>query len=196
MVRLNDERVSRFHAKVQVDGDDIIITDLDSTNGTKINGNPVQIRRLRPGDQIALGRSTILFGSHAEISQRKASLRQATHQTLVPEDKTLGDITEPASELKMALEMPELQHEPPEWDANDRELPPLPQKLTPAQSARLAEIIDFLHRGLASACDQIQANDDGTVVKIPFVEWQKIQAVEMLLARYHRAIAEPDTLAD
>src|SRR5215471_10940977 len=80
MVRLNDERVSRFHAKVQVDGEDIIITDLDSTNGTKINGNPVQIRRLRPGDQIALGRSTILFGSHSEISQRKASLRQATHQ--------------------------------------------------------------------------------------------------------------------
>jgi len=196
MVRLNDERVSRFHAKVQVDGEDIIITDLDSTNGTKINGNPVQIRRLRPGDQIALGRSTILFGSHSEISQRKAGLRQSSNQTVIPLDKTVGEITEPASELKQALELQELRHEPAEWDARDRDLPPLPQKLTPAQAARLAEIFDYLHRGLACASDHIQSNDEGTVTRIPFIEWQKIQAVQMLLARYHRAIAEPETLAD
>ena len=37
-LRLNDERVSRFHAKVQLDGDDYILTDLESTNGTRVNG--------------------------------------------------------------------------------------------------------------------------------------------------------------
>src|SRR5579859_5034169 len=68
MIRLNDERVSRFHAKIQFDSEDVIITDLDSTNGTRVNGMPVQIRRLQPGDQISLGRSTLLFGSHAEIN--------------------------------------------------------------------------------------------------------------------------------
>src|SRR5215813_1001256 len=70
MLRLNDERVSRFHAKVQLDGGDVILTDLDSTNGTRVNGSPVQIRRLKPGDQVAMGRSVLLFGSHAEIGQR------------------------------------------------------------------------------------------------------------------------------
>ncbi len=48
VLRLNDERVSRFHAKVQADSGEIILTDLESTNGTRVNGNVVQIRRLRP----------------------------------------------------------------------------------------------------------------------------------------------------
>src|SRR5436853_4070040 len=56
-LRLNDERVSRFHAKVQQDNDDIVLTDLESTNGTRVNGRVVQIRRLRPGDRICVGRS-------------------------------------------------------------------------------------------------------------------------------------------
>src|SRR5205823_2771456 len=53
-LRLNDERVSRFHAKIQFDGDDVIMTDLESTNGTRINGDPVQIRRLQAGDRVSL----------------------------------------------------------------------------------------------------------------------------------------------
>src|SRR5580693_5483619 len=71
LLRLNDERVSRFHAKVQVDGSDVIITDLESTNGTRVNGAPVQIRRIRPGDQIAIGRSVLLFGTLEEIAARR-----------------------------------------------------------------------------------------------------------------------------
>src|SRR5215472_11852760 len=73
-LRLNDERVSRFHAKVQQDNGDIILTDLESTNGTRVNGKAVQIRRLRPGDRILVGRSVLLFGSPEEIWARKATL--------------------------------------------------------------------------------------------------------------------------
>src|SRR6266478_6629641 len=74
ILRLNDERVSRFHAKVQQDNGDIILTDLESTNGTRVNGNVVQIRRLRPGDRIGVGRSLLLFGSEAEIATRQDAL--------------------------------------------------------------------------------------------------------------------------
>src|SRR5215470_9398064 len=70
-LRLNDERVSRFHAKVQQDGTDLILTDLESTNGTRVNGHTIQIRRLRYGDQIAIGRSVLLFGSNEEIDARR-----------------------------------------------------------------------------------------------------------------------------
>ena len=73
-LRLNDERVSRFHAKVQIDGDDHILTDLESTNGTRVNGTSVQIRRLRIGDRVGVGRSLLLFGSNEEIAARMASL--------------------------------------------------------------------------------------------------------------------------
>src|SRR5262249_47458547 len=73
-VRLNDERVSRFHAKVQADSGEVILTDLESTNGTRVNGNVVQIRRLRPGDRIGVGRSLLLFGSEVEIAERIATI--------------------------------------------------------------------------------------------------------------------------
>src|SRR5207253_1100098 len=58
-LRLNDERVSRYHAKVQLDGGDLILTDLESTNGTRVNGHVVQIRRLRFGDRVTLGRTLL-----------------------------------------------------------------------------------------------------------------------------------------
>src|SRR5215211_6471439 len=68
VVRLNDERVSRFHAKIQEDHGEVVLTDLDSTNGTSVNGEPVQLRLLRPGDQVSLGRSKLLFGAPDEIA--------------------------------------------------------------------------------------------------------------------------------
>src|SRR5262245_60146729 len=74
LLRLNDERVSRFHAKVQVDNEDFILTDLESTNGTRVNGTVVQIRRLRHGDRVSIGRSLLLFGSNEEIAARVATL--------------------------------------------------------------------------------------------------------------------------
>ena len=80
----------------------------------------------------------------------------------------------------------------PNWTAFDDDIPPLPQKLTPAQAARLAEIFDYLHRGLTSAVENIDANEDGTEVKLGFAEWQTVQAVQMLLARYGRSVAEPE----
>src|SRR3954451_11579479 len=72
-LRLNDERVSRYHAKVQFEDGDVIVTDLDSTNGTRVNGSAVQIRRLRPGDQLSIGRTMLLFGTMEEIAARRNS---------------------------------------------------------------------------------------------------------------------------
>ena len=62
-IQLNDERVSRFHIKIQEDHEKLVLTDLESTNGTKVNGEDIQLRILRFGDMITLGRSVLLFGS-------------------------------------------------------------------------------------------------------------------------------------
>ena len=72
------------------------------------------------------------------------------------------------------------------WGLSDNEMPPLPQKLTPSQAARLAEIFDYLHRGLTIAVENIHANEDGTAIRLNFGEWQTIQAVQLFLARYMR----------
>jgi pSer/pThr/pTyr-binding forkhead associated (FHA) protein len=197
MLRLNDERVSRFHAKIQVDGGDVIITDLDSTNGTRVNGNPVQIRRLRFGDQIGLGRSTLLFGSHDEISRRAGELHTPpiSRGAMVPLDRTLTGPDEDPN-LDFNLEITGAGGSPPQWEARDHDLPPLPQKMSPGQAARVAEIFDYLHQGLATALENIQGNEEATHVRLPYSEWQKIQAVQAILARYLRGVAEPDTLTD
>jgi pSer/pThr/pTyr-binding forkhead associated (FHA) protein len=56
-IQLNDERISRFHCKIQEDNDHLVLTDLESTNGTRVNGQDCQLRILRYGDIIAVGRS-------------------------------------------------------------------------------------------------------------------------------------------
>ena len=53
-IQLNDERVSRFHLKIQEDHEKLVLTDLESTNGTKVNGEDIQLRILRYGDMITL----------------------------------------------------------------------------------------------------------------------------------------------
>ena len=60
-IQLNDERISRYHVKIQEDHNRLVITDLESTNGTKVNNEDVQLRILRFGDMIQLGRSVLLF---------------------------------------------------------------------------------------------------------------------------------------
>jgi len=193
-LRLNDERVSRYHAKVQVEDNDIILTDLDSTNGTRVNGTAIQIRRLRPGDQVSIGRSMLLFGTMEEIAARRAASVPANGgaqaQTIRAEELAAA-----SGRVSMAESRRPEETTPAAWSAFDEDIPPLPQKLSPAQAARLAEIFDYLHRGLTSAVENIEANEDGTEVKIAFGEWQTIQAVQMLLARYGRTVAEPQEKA-
>jgi Protein of unknown function (DUF3662)/FHA domain len=60
-IALSDPGVSRNHARVLREGDDFIIEDLRSTNGTEVNGQPVRRRRLADGDVIKLASSTLQF---------------------------------------------------------------------------------------------------------------------------------------
>ena len=196
VLRLNDERISRYHAKIQMEDGDVIVTDLDSTNGTRVNGATVQIRRLRPGDQLSVGRSMLLFGSMEEIAARR-SMHGLSGQSRAVGGSSGGTRTVRADELAAAVAAVQDrgefdEDEQPEWSPRDRDVPPLPNKLTGSQAARLAEIFDYLHRGMSTAVEHIDANEDGTEVTLGFNEWQTIQAVQALLAKYSRGVAEPE----
>ncbi len=205
LLRLNDDRVSRFHAKIQMDSDDVILTDLESTNGTRVNGRVVQIRRLRAGDRISVGRSLLLFGSNEEIAARMATLAGQTKLQASNPDSPLVPV---APTIQANNNVAQLEPDG-DFDLNVKEdaavnsgglfvhnyqLPPLPLKLSPSQAARIAEIIDLLHRGLCRATETIEANDDGSQVALSFADWQKVLGVQMLLALYLRAVTEPDAL--
>lgn len=55
-VRLDDEAVSWNHLEIERRGEVLIATDLDSRNGTALNGEPLdRPRRLRDGDTLIVG---------------------------------------------------------------------------------------------------------------------------------------------
>lgn len=60
-IRLDASDVSRSHLRIERYGQQVIITDLGSTNGTRVNGEPVQRATLRNGDEILVGTQALRF---------------------------------------------------------------------------------------------------------------------------------------
>jgi len=60
-VVLSDPNVSRRHAQVTRQGTEIVVADLQSTNGTRVNGVPVRERVLHDGDEITVGTTSIRY---------------------------------------------------------------------------------------------------------------------------------------
>ncbi len=54
-VRLFADDVSRRHARIGTDAGGHLLVDLDSTNGTWVNGHEVRVHRLQAGDRVRLG---------------------------------------------------------------------------------------------------------------------------------------------
>ncbi len=61
--RLPDTGVSRRHLEITWDGQSAMLADLGSTNGTTVNGQPVQTWQLADGDVIRIGHSSLVFRS-------------------------------------------------------------------------------------------------------------------------------------
>ncbi len=199
-VRLNDERVSRFHVKIQEDNGRIILTDLQSTNGTQVNGHPVQMKVLQVGDQLLIGRCLVLFGSAEEITNR--AIERRLQKDSNPSDPTLsltGDsIYEEALKdddlLSAALQ--NLQDEDfPELFPLGR--PESPINLSAIQRAQISDIFAFIHDQIRSVILSGTENQnrrpkpDGSY-NVTWEGWQQLLALEMHMASYLKRIAEPD----
>jgi hypothetical protein len=57
-----DGSVSALHCRVIPDGDGFVICDIQSTNGTRVNGERIERQRLREGDVITIGGVRMTFG--------------------------------------------------------------------------------------------------------------------------------------
>jgi hypothetical protein len=58
---ISDPGVSRYHARVEIDGNDTYLVDLSSTNGTLINGEEISRGRLADDDIISVGNHDLTF---------------------------------------------------------------------------------------------------------------------------------------
>jgi diguanylate cyclase (GGDEF)-like protein len=81
-LQLDEESVSRQHARIEPDGSahGYRISDLGSTNGTYVNDVPQKSSPLRHGDQIQIGRSILKFlgGGHIESAYHEEIYRLMT----------------------------------------------------------------------------------------------------------------------
>ena len=187
-IQLNDERVSRFHVKIQEDNDKIILTDLESTNGTKVNGDEIRLRILRYGDLITIGRSLLLYGSEEQIAQRLADLRNRHSEgmTLSPKD---AENLDRAASLDFELSW----HEDSEIQATLHSLqtPELPEGLSPGQSAQLSEILEYMHLRLRDLLETVHVDDSKETVTLAQNRWQNVLDLHARLALYLRNISDP-----
>jgi diguanylate cyclase (GGDEF)-like protein len=70
-LRLNDDGVSRRHARIVVSGGQVQIEDLGSANGTLVNGERVARAVLRDGDKVQVGETTILKFTYTDELEEK-----------------------------------------------------------------------------------------------------------------------------
>ena len=60
-IRVSDPNISRQHAEIRQEGSTYWIVDLDSTNGTSVNGRALKRAKLDDEDRITLGSTELVF---------------------------------------------------------------------------------------------------------------------------------------
>jgi diguanylate cyclase (GGDEF)-like protein len=77
---IDQESISRHHARITFDGANFWVADLESTNGTFVNDDVVHEQRLRDGDQVRVGRSILKFmtGENIEVHYHEEIYRLMT----------------------------------------------------------------------------------------------------------------------
>ena len=188
-VQLNDERISRFHLKIQEDQDKLVLTDLESTNGTRFNGEDTQLRILRYGDVVSLGRSVLLFGTRDQIAGRLEDLRNdGVGDTNELGNVELGNGTDSESlslELRLGAseDLQSTLHIP---------LPPeLPENLSAGQAAQISELLEFFHLRARRLVKSAVVDDEHEEVRIALAQWQDLLDMQSQLAEYLRTIGDP-----
>ncbi len=190
-VQLRDERVSRFHLKIQEDRGEVILTDLQSTNGTRVNGESVQVWPLRPGDIIQIGRSVLLYGSPEEIARRLEQLRGLVAEN-VPVAPFWDNEEADTAALIRRLHQELLAGCSPEDYAPLHVLPvpDLPSGLTPGQAAQLAELLQYINIRLRCLVETVRP--DGNRVILDQHRWQNLLDLYGQIGEYLRRIGEPE----
>ncbi len=179
-IQLNDERVSRFHLKIQRDHDDLVLTDLASTNGTKVNGEETHLRILRHGDMISVGRSMLVYGSRSEINRRLKRINQIPQVTESSDQKNDSAWDKLVNQTDAQLKLLELDP------------PKLPSRLTPGQAAQLAEVLEFVHLQMRRLIGSTNIEPRSTKVELDVNQWHQLVDLQARLAEYLRVIAIPE----
>jgi pSer/pThr/pTyr-binding forkhead associated (FHA) protein len=164
-IQLNDDRISRFHAKLQDHSGRVILTDLGSTNGTRVNGHPVQMRILQTGDVISVGRCLLLLSERSEEDDeptrddpdtlRTRFLKKSGRDGITIDDDSdsLDAYFPPESLIQPAVDLKSTPStEPATLFPKGR--PELPSELNSLQRVQLSDLLAFIHEKLGHVVKQ------------------------------------------
>ena len=104
-LRLEDATVSGHHAKVVTYFQSSYIQDLDSTNGTYVNGRRVRMHTLHAGDMISIGKFELEFEAPTQpelrsISAPDATITMARSAPVAVDDEPAAESAPPALSLE------------------------------------------------------------------------------------------------
>jgi len=193
-IQLNDDRVSRFHLKLQDHAGRVILTDLDSTNGTRVNGHPIQMRVMQQGDVISVGRCVLLFNQHdnSETTTESDVSGEDPHRTAYVRGGA-SDVDENSSDLDfIAPPDPSLAFEPGELFPFKR--PDVPATLSGLERVQLSDLLSYIHEQLGivvkSTTEELHTSN-GRAVRSDWSTWQKLTELQASLAEYINKVNNP-----
>jgi pSer/pThr/pTyr-binding forkhead associated (FHA) protein len=95
MFQIAEPSISSHHCEVLLRGSDVVIKDLNSTNGTFINGEPVTETALKPGQTLRLGNVELKLeavGAAPAPGSTPAPKRQAEATMVMPRGVSMSDL--------------------------------------------------------------------------------------------------------
>lgn len=106
-ISLNDKAVSGHHAVVISIMTDSFLEDLDSTNGTLVNGRQVSKHPLSHGDTITIGRNALKYDAGQDVA---AAAKEAEdfEKTVVLRPSQMAAMTKPADAAKIPDAKPQM----------------------------------------------------------------------------------------
>ncbi len=188
-VQLNDERISRYHVKIQEDEGRLVITDLDSTNGTRVNGHACNLKILRYGDTISVGRTVLLVGTREQVADwidAKRGLSPDDSRPLLGGAAIDGvdQVDDSSFDLSTGLALPKLSQ-------SSQRYVHIPHGMSPGQAAELRELLDYLHTNMRAVVEGAVVDDKENLATLDIRAWQKFLATQSELAEIIRGIEDP-----
>ena len=194
VIQLNDERVSRVHAKLQEDRSQVILTDLNSTNEVREwpPGSTAGFAAWRPCADRAVYTSVWQYAQIAEHAERIGVEVAA----LTPLNYSADPVVAASSDSEVEFQIVE--------DSSPENLqlplfpggaPVLPGHLQPGQRARISDILSYVHermRDVAFEASEPEDRSPESFVQVPWERWQNMLMLQRDLAKYLRKIANPD----
>ncbi len=186
IIRLNDERVSRYHVKIQDDDGRLVLTDLESTNGTRVNGHSCNLKILRFGDTIAIGRSVLLVGTREQIAgvewindSPTPSVRSDRYYVKNGDLESWNNRQEYSTGIEVRSA-----------DSSRSEIA-IPRGLSRLQIKELRDMLDGIHIAMRVLLHRGAVQNDSCKVIVDCKSWQSLLALQAQVSELIRKIEDP-----